>query len=181
MREIEGIEEVGAKLEPHFATIKEHFDHENRIFIGLISSAHDTLGRVLKCHLIVEHYLNLFLVEHFKIDNFNDVRLTFFQKATLLPNERTAVAFVKPGILQLNRIRNRFGHSLGADLSVQDLSSIHPVLDIARPGVVFGSPVDAIEAFTTVACTFLIVAPPALQQIFTEAFSSVRVRADVPE
>jgi len=116
---------------------------------------------------------------HLRIDSLDDVRLTFFQKATLLPNERTAAALVKPGILHLNRIRNRFGHSLGADLSVQDLSSINPVLDLARPGVAFGSPMDAIEAFSTVACTFLIVPPPALQGIFTEAFSSVRLRVEI--
>ena len=181
MRDIEGIEEVVAKLKPHFATIEQHFEHDNHIFIGLISSAHDTLGRVLKCHLVVEHYLDSFLVAHFKIDAFDDVRLSFAQKAALLPNRATAAAFVKPGILQLNRIRNRFGHSLGAELSVQELGSIRTVLDIARPGVAFGSPVAAIEAFTTVACTFLIVHPPALQQIFAEAFSSIQVRADAPE
>jgi hypothetical protein len=105
------------------------------------------LGRVLKCHLIVEHYLNRFLVAHFGIDNFDDVRLTFAQKAKLL-SDRAAAAFVKPGIVQLNRIRNRFGHSLGAELSDADLGSIRTVLDIARRGVTFGSPVEAIEAFT---------------------------------
>ena len=181
MRELEGIEEVVARLKPHFATIMEQFEHDNRIFIGLTSSPHDTLGRVLKCHLIVEHYLNRFLGSHFSIDNFDDVRLTFAQKAALLPNRAVAAALVKPGILQLNKIRNRLCHSLGAEPSVQHLGPIRTVLDIARPGVTFGSPVEEIEAFTTVACTFLIVVPPALQQIFAEAFSSVRVRADVPE
>ena len=181
MREIEGIEEAVAKLKPHFGTIKKHFEHENRIYTSLISSAHDTLGRILKCHLVVENYLNRFLVAQFKVDNFDDVRLTFAQKASLIPSRATAATFVKPGILQLNKIRNRFAHSLAADLSVQDLGSINGVLDIARPGVEFGSPLEAIEAFTPVACTFLIVAPPALQQTFAEAFSSVRVIADAPE
>ena len=41
MRDIEGIEEVVAKLRPHFATLVQQFEHENRIFIGLISSDHD--------------------------------------------------------------------------------------------------------------------------------------------
>ena len=144
MRDIEGIEEVVEKLKPHFAAIEEHFEHENRIFIDLISSTHDTLGRVLKCHLVVEHYLDRFLVAHFEIDNFDHVRLSFAQKTALLPNSATAAAFVKPGILQLNKIRNRFGHSLGAELSVQDLGAIRTVLDIARPGFPSGSLVEAI-------------------------------------
>lgn len=175
MREIEGIEEVVSRLKPHFATIDEHFERENRTFKSLISSKPDTLGRVLKCHLVVEHYLDRFLLEQFKMENLDAAGLRFIQKAKLLPDEGMAAAFVKPAILRLNTIRNRFGHSLGADLSFEDLGAIRPVLDIARPGVTFGSPVDAIEAFTTVACTFLIVTPPALQQIFAEAFSSVRV------
>lgn len=181
MRDIEGIEEVVAKLKPHFTTLVQHFEHENRIFIDLISSDHDALGRVLKCHLVVEHYLDRFLVAHFGIHNAEDARLTFAQKVTLLPNKATAAAFVKPGILQLNRIRNRLGHSLGARLSVQDLGAIHTILDVARPGVDFGNPVEAIETFTAVASTFLIVQPPPLQRILAEAFSSVHVRADAPE
>ncbi len=130
---------------------------------------------------VVEHYLNRFLVAHFRIDNLDNARLSFAQKAALLPNRTTAAAFVKPGILQLNRIRNRLCHSLTAELSVQELGAIHTVLDIARPGVEFRNPAEAIEVFTTVTCTFLIVPPPALQQIFAEAFSSVQVRADRPE
>ena len=181
MRDIEGIEAVVAKLRPHWAAIDQHFEHENRIFIGLISSAHDTLGRVLKCHLIVEHYMNRFLVAHFGIDNFDDIRLTFAQKANLLPDRATAATFVKPGIVRLNRIRNQFCHSLGAELSDADLDPIRTVLDIVRRGVTFESPVEAIEAFTTVACTFLIVAPTDLQQVFAEAFAQVQVRVSSPE
>ncbi len=181
MRDIEGIEEVVAKLRPHFTTLVQQFEHENRIFIGLISSDHDTLGRDLKCHLVVEHYLDRFLVAHFGIHNADDARLRFAQKVTLLPNRATAAAFVKPGILQLNRIRNRLGHSLAARLSAQELGPIRTILDVAKPGVEFGNPVEAIEAFTVVACTFLIVQPPPLQRILAEAFSSVHVRTDVPE
>ena len=181
MRDIEGIEAVVEELKPHWAAIEQHFERENSIFVDLISSAHDTLGRLLKCHLIVEHYLNRFLVSHFDIDNFDNVRLSFAQKAQLLPDRATAAALVKPGIVRLNRIRNEFAHSLGAELSDADLGSIRSVLDIVRRGVTFETPVEAIEAFTTVACTFLIVPPPDLQQVFAEAFETVQVQVDATE
>ena len=181
MREIEGIEAAVEKLKPHWAAIEQNFEHENRIFVGLASTPHDTLGRVLKCHLIVEHFLGRFLVSHFGIDNFDDVRLSFAQKAKLLPDRATAAAFVKPGVVRLNRIRNDFSHSLGAELSDADLDPIRPVLAFARRGVTFESPVEAIEAFTTVACTFLIVAPPDLQQVLTEAFKAIHVRVDAED
>ena len=181
MREIEGIEAAVEKLKPHWAAIEQNFEHENRIFVGLASTPHDTLGRVLKCHLIVEHFLGRFLVSHFGIDNFDDVRLSFAQKAKLLPDRATAAAFVKPGVVRLNRIRNDFSHSLSAELSDADLDPIRPVLAFARRGVTFESPVEAIEAFTTVACTFLIVAPPDLQQVLTEAFKAIHVRVDAED
>ena len=167
------------KLKPHLAAIMQNFEDENQIFIGLTSTTHDTLGRVLKCHLIVEHYLDRFLVSHFGIDNFDNVRLRFAQKAGLLPDRATAASFVKPGVVQLNRIRNKFAHSLSVELSDVDLGPIRTVLDISRPGGAFESPVEAIEAFTTVACTFLIVAPPDLQQVFAEAFKHVRVDVEL--
>ena len=180
MLDNEEIQAVIEKLKPHFAVINQHFERENKIFIDLISSSHDTLGRVLKCHLLVEHYLNRFLVAHFDMDNFDDVRLAFAQKAALIPDRTTAASFVKPGIIELNTIRNRFCHSLGAELSFQNLVSIRRVLDIAEPRVAFRSPVEAIEAFMRVACTFLVPAPAELKKIFTEAFSSVQVRIDKP-
>ena len=178
MLDNEAIQAVVEKLKAHFPVINQHFERENKIFIGLVSSSHDTLGRVLKCHLLVEHYLNRFLVAHFDIDNFDDARLGFAQKATLLPNRASAAAFVKPGIIELNRIRNLFCHTLGVELSDHHLGRIRTVLDIARPGVAFGSPVETIEEFTRVACTLLIPQPEELRQIAIDAFSTVHVRTD---
>ena len=133
------------------------------------------MGRVLKCHLIVEHYIDRFLSAHYGIEDIDGVRLTFFQKAQLLPSQRTAASFVKPGVLGLNTIRNRFGHTLDTEIREQDLGAINEVLAIARRGVAFADAIQRLEAFTTVACTFLIVAPPKLQAVFMDAFSEVRV------
>ncbi len=182
MQDVEGIEAAAAKLRPHRAAIEKHFEHENRIFIGLTSSPHDTLGRVLKCHLIVEHYLNRFLVAHFGIDNFDEVRLTFLQKANLIPDRATALCFVKLGIVRLNQIRNQFCHSLGAEISETDVrDSMRTVLKLFRSEVHFKSPIETIEAFTTLACTFMIVFPADLQQAVTESFKLIKGRVDAPE
>lgn len=178
MRDIEGIEDVIRQLEPHWPEMLAHFEHENRHFKALLAQDHDLLGRVLKCHLMVEHYLARFLAAHFGIDDLADAKLTFFQKATLLPDRGAAAAFVKPGILKLNSIRNQFGHTLRPILRTRDLGPIAEALRVARQGVEFNEPIDSIEAFTTVACTFLIVPPPKLQAIFAAAFA--RLRANGP-
>lgn len=177
MREIEGIEKVVAHLKPYMAEIEAHFNAENTRFIELMSKPHDVVGRLLKCHLVVEHYLDRFLSEHFGIEDVESAKLGFFNKAMLLPSKATSAAFVKPGILKLNTLRNRIGHSLGSDITSGDLGPIREVLAIARAGVNFRDPISAIEAFTTVACTWLIVPPKEHQQLFVDAFSEVRVNA----
>ena len=175
MREIEGIEKVVAYLQPHMADIEARFHAENESYINLMNRPHDIIGRLLKCHLVVEHYLERFLAEHYGIENIRAAKLGFFNKVGLLPSRASSAAFVKPGILKLNSLRNQVGHNLGADISFDDLGPINGVLNVARPGVGFQAPIEAIEAFTTVACTWLIVPPKELQRLFTEAFSEVRL------
>ena len=177
MRDIEGIEQVVARLKPHMAEIEAHFNAENARFIELMSRPHDVVGRLLKCHLVVEHYLDRFLSEHFGIEDVERAKLGFFNKAMLLPNKAASAAVVKPGILKLNTLRNRAGHNLGSNITFGDLGPISDVLAIARASVKFAEPTEAIEAFTTVACTWLIVPPKEHQQLFVDAFSEVRVNA----
>jgi len=148
MRDIEGIEAVVAHLRPHWAEIDEHFNRENQVFIRLFATPHDHIGPVLRCHLVLEHYVDRFLAA--LLPTIHEARLTFAQKAKLLPIERSAAAFVRPGIIHLNTIRNRFAHNLGAQVGFDDLGPILNILEVARPAVVFDSPVAAIEAFTTV-------------------------------
>lgn len=177
MRDIEGIERVVEKLRPHMAEIEARFNEENSRFIKLLQQPHDVIGRLLKCHLIVEHYLDRFLSDHFGLDAISDAKLNFFNKAMLLPTQGSSAAFVRPGIIKLNSIRNKAGHNLGNEPKFDDLGAINETLRIARPNVSFNEPIDAIEAFTTVACTWLIVPKKEHQQLFTEAFAEVRVNA----
>ena len=107
--------------------------------------------------------------------NIEDAKLTFFNKAALLPSQGSPAAFVKPGIIRLNKIRNRVCHNLGVDIEREELGPIREVLSTARQGAAFAQAIDAIEAFTTVACTWLLVAPPALRDVFDDAFAEIAV------
>lgn len=177
MRDIEGIEKAVDIIRPHWDAIDKHFERENQQFKALLAQDHDLIGRVLKCHLIVEHYLTRFLQEQLRVDNLTEVKLTFHQKAMLLPDKKTSAAFVKPGIVRLNRIRNQFGHSLAPELSIESLGPINETISIFRKDVDLSQPISRIEAFTTIAVTFLIVTPPKLQKLFMEAFANVEVHA----
>lgn len=177
MRDIDGIEKVVDRLKPHMAEMEAHFDQENARFIALMGRPHDLLGRLLKCHLVVEHYLGRFLSEYLGIEDLEGAKLGFFNKAMLLPTRASSAAFVKPGILRLNKLRNRTSHNLGVDIAFGELGPINDVLAIARAHAKFAEPIDAVEAFTTVACTWLIVPPKEYQQLFNDAFSDIRVNA----
>ncbi|WP_258098699.1 hypothetical protein [Marinoscillum pacificum] len=179
MREIEGIEHAVEILKPHMAEIDEHFNTENEKFKELFSRDHDDIGRILKCHLIVEHYVNQFLISHYSFGDLGKLRLSFSQKANMLPSEANAVAFIKPGVLRLNKIRNQFSHDLNTNIFGLDLGAMNEIVDSIRPKITFEHPTDKVEAFTTIACTWMIIPPKNLQDVFMEAFSNIRPNKDL--
>ena len=173
MKEIEGLEHALEVLRPKWDDFNAHFESENEKFIGLLRQDHDALGRVLKSHLILEHYLTVYLKQSFGLDDLESARLSFFQKVTLLPATGSAVSAVKLGLKKLNKVRNEFAHRLNQDLEELDLNPINEVINIFRPEATFKSNLDRIEAFVTIAVTFLIIPPDDLKQTFAQAFSNV--------
>ena len=173
MREIEGIEEAMNVLKPHWAEIEQDFRRNNERFLALIATDHDVIGRVLRAHLVIENFLNSYLQATFELEDFDELRLTFAQKAKMLPSAKASAAFVRPGIIQLNKVRNKFGHELDHVITVGEINSITQILGIARSGTRFATAIDAIEAFAPVACAFLSIPPKHLQEAFIEAFKNV--------
>lgn len=173
MKDIDGVEHVIDVLKEHAGEIESHFENMNNEFLSLYNLPHDEIGRVLKCHLIIENFLNRFLEGFFNFENFNGLQLRFKQKIDMVPQQGISAAFVRPGIIQLNKVRNKFGHDLDVHIEPQNISAIYEVLQVARRGVAFPSPIAAIEAFTPIACAFLSLAPPNLQNIFLEAFRDI--------
>lgn len=174
MRDIEGIENALDVLKPHWKEIEADFARHNERFLALAAADHDAIGRVLRAHLVIENFLDTYLSETFEIENIEDIRLTFAQKAKLLPSKNSSAAFVRPGIIQLNTVRNRFGHRINHEIQQLEVSAILQTLEVARPGNSSTSLVEAIEAFAPVACAFLSIPPRHLQKLFMEAFSHVQ-------
>ena len=174
MKDIDGIDRVLKVLKPHWVEIEADFDRNNERFLELAAADHDAIGRILRAHLVVESFLNTFLAQFYGLEDVSELKLTFLQKAKLLPSRQSSAAFARPGVIQLNTVRNKFGHRLNYQIEKHEVSAIFEALAMARPGVVFSSPVEAIEAFAPVACAFLSVPPPHLQQLFMEAFSHVQ-------
>ena len=174
MKDIDGIDQVLRVLEPHWKQIEEDFDRHNQRLLALAAADHHAIGRVLRAHLVIESFMGTFLSAHYRIENIEELKLSFFQKAKLLPSNASSAATVRPGILQINSVRNKFGHRLNHGIEPHEISAVHEMLSAARKGVIFADPVEAIEAFAPVACAFLSIPPVHLQQAFVEAFSQVR-------
>jgi hypothetical protein len=174
MREIEGIEEAIRVLAPQMPKIQAYFDEENERFKALLAIEHDRIGRVLKCHLVVENFLTRHLKERYDSETIEDAKLSFLQKAQLLPTKGEISTFVRPGILSLNKVRNKLAHDIDVGIEFDDIGPIMEVLSYARPEISFPDPCSAVEAFAAVACAFLIVAPPELQYVMVKAFRSIR-------
>jgi hypothetical protein len=173
MNDIEGIDEVLRVLNPHWDEIQSDFDSHDRRYLELAAADHDAIGRVLRAHLVVENFMDSFLKMYYGIDEISVLNFSFFQKAKLLPNQRSSATFVRPGIFQLNAVRNKFGHRLNHQIERDEICSILDILKTARPGIEFPTVVSAIEAFAPVACAFLSVPAPHIRQLFVEAFAKV--------
>lgn len=180
MKDISGIEEAIAELGQYWPQIQEFFEKENERYKKLFNRDTEHIGRILKCHLIIESYIDKYIAEHNKIENMKELRLSFYQKASLIPKNGTSTSVVRPGILQVNSIRNKFSHNMGVSIQDEDLSAINTVLAFARPETAQMSYVERIEAFTTVASTWLLVPPPELRDVFTRAFSKIETK-DIKE
>jgi hypothetical protein len=179
MRDIDFISEVVAEIGPRWPRIDRRFHQENEAFKKLLAQDHDFIGRVLKCHLIIENYINRHLESVSPSQSWQAARLRFTQKIELLPKANPKVAWILPGIRQVNTIRNRFGHRIAANVSTNDLSDCISVLAIARSAKQYKDPMEIIEDFTTVACTWLII-DPEVESIFTEAFKRARKKLGIP-
>lgn len=180
VRLIVGIDHALRVLAPHWPAIEADFARQNERFLELARADHDAIGRVLRAHLVVENFLDQFLQSRLGIADLSPLRFSFAQKVGLLPESSSAAAFVKPGIKELNSVRNKYGHRLQQEVAWQEVRAISEILAIARRGASFESPLGAIEAFAPVACAFLGVPPAALADVFRDAFAQVVAPREEP-
>ena len=146
-----------------FAPIMDELTKEAQVeidrFDAAFSADHNAIGRVLRVHLVIEQYLNEHIKAKYKIENLDELRLSFNQKTVLLQDDLSPAAWVKSAIQNVNAVRNKFSHTLTPKIAWGAINNVTDVLKIARNGVIYAEPIDAIEAFTPVACAFLIEAP----------------------
>lgn len=122
---------------------------------------YDTLGYLLSCHLIIEHYMDHFLAV-FPGARFGweAARLTFNQKISLIGGVPFPEPYNLPPVIKhLNTVRNRFGHNINAALSADDLVPIQQFLAkctkaSGRTDELPTQPKDILGLFTSIVCAY---------------------------
>ncbi|HDR9511800.1 hypothetical protein C5615_36350 [Burkholderia cepacia] len=106
-----GVDAVTNSLEAEYVAMKLRWNQDIT-----------AIGRILRAHLYVEHYLTEHLQQvNPRLGDLDDARLTFAQKVNLLDGSwNIAIRQLIPGIKQLNKIRNRLAHNLTAAVSDED-------------------------------------------------------------
>jgi len=104
---------------------QQQLDAFNAEILALINAKTDWLGSVLKCHLIIEHYMDQYLhMAYPTMVNIRKARLTFSQKLEMINNPQTLSQFYCLSIKSLNSLRNKFAHRISYSVIDEDLSEI---------------------------------------------------------
>lgn len=114
-----------------------------------------TIGRILRAHLYLEHYITEHLQKaNPRLGDLDGARLSFSTKVKLLNQVDQGVKDVVPGISHLNSIRNRLAHNLSAQVTCDDSDKFLACLSFkafrvagAKPGESSNDPLAILEAF----------------------------------
>lgn len=116
-------------LVTHYQELFEEYKKFNAEISEHLNRKTDELGTVLKCHLIIEYYLDSYLkVSHPAIVNWEDARLSFNQKLELANNFETSVGIHYPSIKCINSIRNKFAHNTSYKIIESDYRELEKVM-----------------------------------------------------
>ena len=135
------------------------YDKNGVVWKRLKSVDHDLLGYLLTCHLMIEHYIDHFLLTNVSRKlSWKDAGLSFSQKVRLLSNYKgfnNPYDFI-PAIGDLNKLRNRFVHDIDIKLQLKDLKPISASITkmTENKNKNLDDPYEILEQFTFLVCAW---------------------------
>jgi len=115
----------------------------------------ESIGRILRAHLYVEHYMTEYLEKsNPRLGSVTEAKLSFAQKLSLLDPHDPRLGEVLDGVKRLNAIRNRLAHRLNASVTADDATIFlrAPYFNAMRearvaPEIPSNDPLDILEDF----------------------------------
>jgi hypothetical protein len=137
------------------------FRNSGKDWIPISSIDYETVGRILICHLIIEHYIINFLAVNTRPDiSWTDAKLTFYQKILLLKKMSpfSDNDLIK-GVEIVNNIRNKFSHNLNATIEESKIRELKKIIndmgnEIDKLPLTFEK-IALIELFTSLFCSYM--------------------------
>ncbi len=123
----------------------------------LLDQNHDRIGKIISCHLVIEHFINreLELLHNIDYNKRRESKLTFYNKVYLLPKKGKVYSRLIKGIKELNKIRNSYAHNLNYDLKHEAIKEIcFWVHKIPNSNSQILTPTESVEKFTQL-CIFI--------------------------
>jgi hypothetical protein len=140
-------------------------------FLNLANRDSSIIGRIIKCHLLVEFYMSRYLERAAPaLHNWDDARLSFNQKFTLLNSSNSIVNQFSEGISLINKLRNRIAHTLQDPLQDVSLEPLKKGLEHYKTKLAGGNVVmppcegiELVEYFTLTICSVIDGASSVVQ------------------
>ena len=143
----------GAQREPFMPRLPPRIGNvDEKNFLGVVPLKDidfEFIGYLLACHLVIEHYLDEFLISRAPDLTWDGPRLTFSQKAALFPhlifpNGVEVIA----GIRHMNALRNKLAHRLETKPEEFDYLPFVRLLEKANVEETPTKPLEILEQFT---------------------------------
>lgn len=153
------------------------FNHEYRQLTARWDQDTVKIGRVLRSHLFVEHFMTEYLTAmNPELGPIEEARLSFSQKLALIDTDTVGVSYLLPGIRRINTIRNRIAHTLTSDISNDDVNVFLGITlfrtmreEGAKPKRPSADPIDILENFAKHAGIALQARSTQSSQIWAKA------------
>lgn len=120
------------------------------------------IGRILKAHLILEHYIDKYLDAAHPGISFEELKLNFSKKITIVCFDKRN-ALLENGLKTINKIRNKIAHDFDPKITTEELESLGKYSNLVNEaaseiaGRAYQKPegYDYIESFVDFVCSWL--------------------------
>lgn len=92
----------------------------------LLDQNHERIGKIISCHLVLEHFINreLELLNNISYQQRKDARLTFFSKVKMLPKTGMLYSPLINAMIKVNTLRNMYAHNLNYEITEAQMKKI---------------------------------------------------------
>jgi len=175
---VEKVFEAYGGADNFFHAMDERLESFNAVW----SQDTQSIGRVLRAHLVVEHFLSAYLeTANPNLGSLEKARLSFSQKVELLGDSDPFIAELAPGLRRVNEVRNRLSHNLSVSITSSDVDSLLSVAMYRamreernkRFAPLSDEPLDVLEHFAQFAAASLQHSASGDSKLWRQAFENV--------